>query len=188
MFASKIIAQKKPTSILDIGSFRIFIIGLLSFYKITTIDLRKRKSFLKNETIITRDAKNLLLPDNSFDIVVSLSCLPHLGLGRYGDKLDLDADKKVFKEIIRVLKPGGILIFSSYITKRSPFIAFNAHRTYNYQMFKALCNGLELREEKFYSFEKNSYCSLDQITDKRNCYDIYCGCWGKNTKLDPKQA
>jgi ubiquinone/menaquinone biosynthesis C-methylase UbiE len=92
-----------PSNILDIGSYRHFILGLLSHYEVTTLDIRERKSNLVNENIVTCDAKALLFADNSFDSVLSLEALPHFGLCRYGDEFDLDADIKAFNEMIRVL-------------------------------------------------------------------------------------
>ena len=114
------IYKSKPANILDIGSYRHFILGLLAHYNVTTVDIRCRKSILENETIVTCDAKALQSSDNYFDAVVSLECLPHLGLLRYGDDFDLDGDIKAFKEMIRVLKPGGLLIFSTAITGGEP--------------------------------------------------------------------
>ena len=95
-----------PSSILDIGSYRHFILGLLAHYNVTTLDIRERKSILDNEVIVTCDAKSLSFPNDFFDAVVSLEALPPFGLCRYGDDFDLDADIKAFNEMIRVLKPG----------------------------------------------------------------------------------
>ena len=73
-----------------------------------------------------RYVKKLDLPDRSFHLVLSLCTLEHLGLGRYGDTLDFEADDKAFREMMRVLKPGGHLIsrprspgLSGYRSKRA---------------------------------------------------------------------
>ena len=83
-FASALINKLRPEKILDIGSKRLWILGLLAHFEITTIDIRNRKKFTKNETVITCDAKNLRLLNESFDMVVSLCAIEHFGLGRYG--------------------------------------------------------------------------------------------------------
>src|SRR4030042_4212982 len=83
-FAAYHISRLNPQDILDIGSYRHFILGLLSHFKVATIDVRDRKPFSDNEVIVTCDATNLRLPADSFDVVMSLSTLEHLGLGRYG--------------------------------------------------------------------------------------------------------
>jgi ubiquinone/menaquinone biosynthesis C-methylase UbiE len=100
-------------------------------------------------------------------------------LGRYGDEVDPDADKKAFNEMKRVLKPHGILIFTTTITRAMPSIAFNAHRIYSHGMIKLLCDGLQPEEEKFYNRKIGGFCSYDQITALPREWDVYCGCWSK---------
>jgi len=178
-FAAYHISKFNPKNILDIGSYRHFIAGLLAHFQVTTVDVRSRRPISGNEHVITCDAKNLSLPDNSFDVVVSLLSLQHFGLGRYGDEFDLDADKKAFKEMIRVLKPGGRLIFSTIITRAQPSIAFNAHRIYSYEMIRRFCANLTCIEEKFYSHKIKDFCSLKEVTTEPKVWDVYCGCWEK---------
>jgi len=178
-FASFHIALARPRKILDIGSYRHFILGLLAHYEVTTLDVRPRKAAAKNEVLVTCDAKNLIFPDASFDLVLSLCALEHFGLGRYGDEFDMEADQKAFREMIRVLEPGGSLIFTTTITRAQPSIAFNAHRIYSHSMLKAFCGGLTCVEEKFYSHEKKGFCPLEEITDKPRGWDVYLGCWKK---------
>ena len=173
------INRLNPKNILDIGSYRHFILGLLAHFKVTTIDIRDRKTISNNEVVVTGDAKNLDLPDNSFDAVMSLCTLEHLGLGRYGDEFDVDADKKAFQEMIRVLKPGGHLIFTTTITRAQPCLAYNAHRIYSYEMLRAFCDNLICIEEKFYSHRIQGFCSWEEFTTEPNVWDVYCGCWQK---------
>jgi len=90
-FAARNLAKRHPINILDIGSYRHFVIGLASSYKVTTLDIRKRDSSLENETVLTSDAKQLDIPSDSFDAVVSLCALEHFGLGRYEDDKRLHA-------------------------------------------------------------------------------------------------
>jgi len=175
-FAAHHIHQMNPLNILDIGSYRHFILGLLSHYNVTTLDIRERRSNLGNENIVTCDAKALEFADNFFDSVVSLEALPHFGLCRYGDQFDLDADLKAFNEMIRVLKPGGYLIFSTAITRANPTIAFNARRNYSHAMIKEMCGRLECIEEKFINLRDRSFCLYDDITDDPNFLDYYIGC------------
>ena len=179
LFAADAIAYLNPVTILDIGSYRHFIMGLLAHYKVTTIDVRERSVDLKNETIITCDSKNIQLPNNSYDMILSICAIEHFGLGRYGDTFDLSADKMAIAEMKRVLKPGGHFVFTIPITKGQPFIAFNAHRVYSYDMIKAFCSDLELICHKFYSYDLNSFCTYNQITYKKNRFDIFCGCFRK---------
>lgn len=180
-FASYCLRKINPLNILDIGSDRYFILGLLAYYNLTTLDIRERKTMLDNENIVTGNAKLLQFADNSFDTVLSLEALPHFGLCRYGDEFDLDADIKAFNEMLRVLKPGGYLIFSVPITRAQPFIAFNARRNYNYAMVEECCRDMECIEEKFIDRHKMRYCLYEEITTYPDFFDYYVGCWKKRS-------
>ncbi len=178
-FAAYNISRVSPENILDVGSYRHFILGLLAHFKVTTIDIRDRKPISDNETIVTGDSKKLNLPDNKFDIVVSLCALEHFGLGRYGDEFDLFADQKAINELIRVLKPNGRLIFTTTITNAPPSLVFNAYRIYNHEMIKNFCADLICENEKFFSHSVGEFCSLEEVTTKPNVWDVYLGCWRK---------
>ena len=179
-FAAFHLSRLRPRKILDVGSYRHFILGLLAHSPVTTLDVRPRKPGVEKETILTGDAKHLALPDQSFDLVASLCALEHFGLGRYGDEFDLDADRKSFSEMIRVLRPGGHLVFTTTITRAAPSIAFNAHRIYDLRILREMCARLTCVEERFYSHEKKGFCALGEVTDKAGWWDVYCGCWEKH--------
>jgi SAM-dependent methyltransferase len=178
-FAALHLAKENPQTILDVGSYRHFILGLLAHYNVITVDVRNRARVSDNETVINCDAKSLSIPTNSCDAVVSLCAVEHFGLGRYGDEFDVDADIKAFSEMIRVLKPGGTLIFSTTITNAPPSIVFNAHRIYNHEMIRILCADLKHRESKFYSHSVGNCCATTDITITPGAWDIYLGCWSK---------
>jgi SAM-dependent methyltransferase len=187
-FAAFHIRQVNPKKILDLGSYRHFILGLLAHFPITTIDVRNRKPICQNETVITCDAKRLNLPNHSFDLVLSLCALEHFGLGRYGDEFDLSADQRAFGEMVRVLKPGGRLIFTTTVTRAQPSIAFNAHRVYSHEMLQSICAGLIRVEEKFYSHKLKGFCSPEEVTTDPKCWDVYLGCWEKRGKGEGRRV
>ncbi len=179
VFAAQHIAARRPTTILDVGSYRYFLLGLLSCARVTTLDVRERAPAFENEIVLTGDAKRLNLAADTFDAVVSLGSLEHFGLGRYGDAFDLDADLAAFQEMVRVLRPGGVLVFSTTITRADPQIVFNAHRIYSHAMIRSMCRGLELVEERFFSHRLGRFCALEHISKTPRVWDIYCGCWTK---------
>lgn len=180
-FAAYHLFNAKPINVLEVGAWRQFIIGMLSHYKVTTVDVRNRKSILKNETILTCDAKDLSIPNNSFDAVVCIGGFYCFGLGRYGDEFDLDSDIKIFNELVRVLRAGGILIFLSSITKGQPSIYFNRCKIFNYEMIQEFCDGLDCVEERYLSRRMGRFCSIDEIAIDPDCdsYDYYLGSWRK---------
>ena len=181
-FAAFHIGRENPGKILDVGSYRHFLLGLLAHFPVTTIDVRKRKPISPSETVITGDAKKLNWPNHSFDLVLSMCALEHFGLGRYGDEFDPGADQKAFAEMVRVLRPGGRLIFTTTITRAQPSIAFNAHRIYRHEMMQSFCAGLLCVEEKFYSHKLQDFCSPEEVTADPQGWDVYLGCWEKGGK------
>ncbi|OLE57514.1 MAG: hypothetical protein AUI36_14575 [Cyanobacteria bacterium 13_1_40CM_2_61_4] len=176
-FAAGHLATIRPDTVLDIGSYRLFVLGMLASYRVTTIDVRPRDPLSPRETVLTCDAKALDLPDESFDAVVSLCALEHFGLGRYGDAFDLHADSKAMREMRRVLKPGGYLILTTNITGARPAIVFNAHRVYSHGHLGELCEGLEPVEERVFNPRENRFVALDAMDTPPGDYDIYMGCW-----------
>ena len=52
-----------------------------------------------------------VFPAESFDGIVSLSAIEHIGLGHYGDPVDPDGDTKAMANVFRWLKPGGWVYF-----------------------------------------------------------------------------
>lgn len=178
-FAAGHLRAHRPGQILDIGSYRHFILGLLAHYEVTTVDVRSRQARLQSETVITCDAKSIALPDASVDAVVTLCAIEHFGLGRYGDSFDPRADTLSLREIIRVLRPGGMCIMTTTITRGKPAIAFNAHRIYTKEWIYSLTAGLTPVDERFYSHRYQRECAYDEVVDIPRLWDVYCGCFIK---------
>ncbi len=178
-FAAVHLKKRDPREILDVGSYRHFTLGLLAHFPVTSIDIRSRKALWLGERAINGDARHLQFPDHSFDAVLSLCALEHFGLGRYGDPFDSQGDRKAFAEMVRVLKPGGTLIFSTTLTRAQPSVAFNAHRIYNHELIRKFCTGLRCVEEKFYSHRLQDFCLEEKVTAEPEQWDVYCGCWQK---------
>lgn len=170
----------KPEKILDVGSYRGFLAGLMCHYDVTTIDIRRREPVCEHETVVTCDAKQLSLPDNSFDVVMSQLAIAHFGLCRYGDEFDIGADIKAVKEMIRCLKPGGLLIFATLITAAHPSIQFNDCRIYSKDMIDALCSGLDCVDAQYFSLKSWRYISPAELTTESSpAHDIALGAWRK---------
>jgi SAM-dependent methyltransferase len=184
-FATRHLIRLSPQKILDIGSYRLFLIGLLAFGKITTVDVRQRTPTLQNEILTICDAKKLSFPEHSFDVVISLSSIEHFGLGRYGDDIDPSADRKAIDEMIRVLKPNGRLIFSTTLTRGEPVIVYNAHRIYNHSIILEMVGNMECEYEEYYSTILNRSCNFEEITNAPLVWDVYLGCWIKRGLEEP---
>jgi SAM-dependent methyltransferase len=102
-------------SVLDIGSaFSLLPIQLATLgYQVTGLDIiDSGDTYHPNFVQIVSDLFDNKLPDNSFDAVVSISTIEHMGFGVFGDKIIPDADVRAFEIVHRLLKPGGIAIIT----------------------------------------------------------------------------
>ena len=68
--------------------------------------------------VSTQDMTKLTYPDNFFDIVVCTSVIEHTY-----NQCEWNGDKVSIKELARVLKPGGIMLLSTDMTKESKWIS-----------------------------------------------------------------
>ena len=122
------LAEAKPRQHVDIGS-SVLAIGVLSAH-VPTIFLDYRPLMVRQSglTCVAADISRLPFADQS---VSSLSCLhvvEHIGLGRYGDRLDADGARKAVTELQRVVDRGGHLYLTTPIGRER--VCFNAHRVF----------------------------------------------------------
>ena len=133
LLVASFIHDKNPIRHIDIGS-RVdgFVAHVAAFRKIEVLDIRPLNQ-IGHENIQFLQAD---LMDS--DLVVtkqtdSLSCLhaiEHFGLGRYGDQIDPLGYLKGFKNMLSMVKVGGIFYISFPIGKRNE-VHFNAHRFFH---------------------------------------------------------
>lgn len=129
-----LVAQKifhnNPVKHVDIGS-RIdgFVAHVASFRQIELLDIRRMESNIPNVRFTQLDLMDEdNVPENYCDSISSLHALEHFGLGRYGDKIDPNGHLKGFKNITKMLKPGGAFYFSVPLGPQR--VEFNAHRVF----------------------------------------------------------
>ena len=130
LLVASFIHEKNPIRHIDIGS-RVdgYVAHVAAFRKIEVLDIRPL-NHIGHENIQFLQAD---LMDS--DVVVteqtdSLSCLhaiEHFGLGRYGDQIDPLGYLRGFKNMLSMVKVGGIFYISFPISKRNE-VHFNAHR------------------------------------------------------------
>lgn len=143
-WAARIVAKNNPDLHVDIASTITFSSIISAFVPVDFYDYRPAELKLTGLQSKHGDLTKLNFESNS---VKSLSCMhtiEHVGLGRYGDPIDPDGDKKAAIELARVLAVGGTFIFVTPIGK--PKVAFNAHRIYSYQQVLELFPNLKLVE------------------------------------------
>lgn len=159
-WAAKHIFELKPIHHYDIGS-SAKTIGILSqFTPITMIDIRPIE--LKLPNLFFKQGSILELPfkDNSIETLSSLCVVEHIGLGRYGDPIDSFGSEKAIKELKRVLKVGGVILFSVPVDSENK-IYFNAHRAFTRDYILELFDGFEVLDEK-YHYGTKMYDTYDE--------------------------
>jgi SAM-dependent methyltransferase len=128
LICAKWIYDAKPMSHADIGS-RIdgFISSLLVFRSVDLIDIRKLKNSIPNLNYKFGDIQsgfpNL---EGKYDSVSSLHSIEHFGLGRYGDRFQVDGHEIGLRNISDLLKKEGSLYISFPIGNSK--IQFNSQR------------------------------------------------------------
>lgn len=136
------VLRRRPENHVDIGSTYQMSGYLSKITKTIFVDLRPIDTKLSNLKIKKGDILHLPFADNSLK---SLSCLhvaEHIGLGRYGDKIDPEGTKKACEELSRVVAFNGYLYFSLPVGKEK--ICFNAHRIHNPETILGYFKKLEL--------------------------------------------
>lgn len=121
-----------PIRHIDVGS-RIdgFSAHVASFRSLEIIDVRELGN-TGHENIRFRQMD--LMSDEGIapDLCDSLSCLhaiEHFGLGRYGDPINPNGHIIGFKNLVKMLKPGGTL-YISFPIGSADLVFYNAHRIF----------------------------------------------------------
>jgi hypothetical protein len=143
-WAARIVAQERPDEHIDISSTLHFCTIVSAIVPVRFYDYRPAPLKLSNLTSEAGDLTALPFADGS---VKSLSCMhviEHVGLGRYGDRIDPAGDIVAMRELARVLAPGGTLLFVVPVGK--PKIDFNRHRIYAYEQIIECFPTLKLKE------------------------------------------
>ena len=118
-WAARKIFELKPKHHVDVGS-SVKTMGILSqFVPITMVDIRPIQLKLKGLNFIKGSILNLPFKDRSLESISSLCVVEHIGLGRYGDDIDVYGSEKAIKELKRVVKEGGVIIFSVPVDKQN---------------------------------------------------------------------
>jgi hypothetical protein len=123
------LAEAKPQQHVDIGS-SVLMVGVISAHVPTIfVDYRPLVVQQSGLNCVAADIIRLPFVDQS---VSSLSCLhviEHVGLGRYGDRIDPEGARQAAEELQRVVGQDGTLYLSTPIGRER--VCFNAHRVFS---------------------------------------------------------
>ncbi|MBI4656796.1 MAG: class I SAM-dependent methyltransferase [Elusimicrobia bacterium] len=137
------------SQILDIGYAESTVsLELASMgYKVTGIDMRDFPMTHPNFSSVIGNICQMPFKDESFDLIISISTIEHIGISSYGMTAFPEGDAKAIKEILRCLKPNGLF----YLTV--PFGGTQTtawQRIYNSQSLNSLLRDFEILVSKYY--------------------------------------
>ena len=136
-WAMRVLMQIKPEQHIDIASSLRFVAILSAVIPVEHYDYRPPELMIENLRCGQVDLNRLPFGSGSVNSLSCMHTLEHIGLGRYGDPLDVDGDIKAAEELSRVLAPDGNLLIVVPVGRSR--IQFNAHRIYAYQIGRASC-------------------------------------------------
>jgi len=144
-WAARVIQKINPDCHVDISSTLQFCSMISAFLPVKFYDYRPANLSLSNLTSNHADLTELPFDDNSIQSLSCMHTIEHIGLGRYGDKIDPDGDLKAINELKRVLSNNGDLLFVVPIGTEAK-ILFNAQRIYSYEQISTYFSEFELVE------------------------------------------
>ncbi|BAZ86319.1 class I SAM-dependent methyltransferase [Dolichospermum compactum] len=129
--------DSKNIEILDVGAAESLLsYELASFdYSVTAIDIRPIALSHPNLKFVKSDICQPVFSSDSFDCVIALSTLEHIGLGWYGDEKGNSYDMEAVKQINLLLKPAGIFILTVPYGRKA---VTPVHRIYDQESLQKL--------------------------------------------------
>jgi SAM-dependent methyltransferase len=172
-WAARVVKKINPVKHVDIGSRLFFAVIASAFVPIDYYDYRPAELNLSNLKSGAADLLALPFPDQSIKSLSCMHTLEHVGLGRYGDKLDPLGDEKAMSELKRVLAPGGYLLV--VVPVGEPKIIFNGHRIYSFAQIRQSFSEYELKD---FSLVLDSGDFIENADPKTADAQKYgCGCF-----------
>ncbi len=143
-WAARVIASIRPAMHVDISSSLYFSAIVSAFCPVQLYDYRPPELTLSNLKTHSGNLSRLPFEDEAIDCISCMHVIEHIGLGRYGDPIDYDGDLRAIRELCRVVKPKGNLLFVVPVGK--PRVQFNAHRIYSFEQIMSQFTDFELKE------------------------------------------
>lgn len=173
-WAARKLAESKTVEHHDFGG-SLWFAGIVSaFVTLHYHDIRNPNIPFQDVKYAPANLTDLPFADNSLASMSCMHVIEHIGLGRYGDELDAQGDRKAAKELTRVLMPGGDLLIVAPLND-PPMLRFNADRLYSYEQVMELFPTLALAEFSLITNESEFIPRCSPEKTKGRHYS--CGCW-----------
>lgn len=174
-WAARVLATTKPSVHVDIGSYLYFASLVSAFVPLQFYDYRPARLDLPGLETHAADLLSLPFKDNSISSLSCMHVVEHVGLGRYGDRLDPDGDLKAIRELQRVLAPNGNLLFVVPVGK--PKVMFNAHRIYSYNQVMEQFRDFRLMEFALIHERGDEGLLTGTTSEMVDAENYGCGCF-----------
>jgi len=147
---------KPPARVLDLGSAEstnALEMASLGF-DVTGVDLRNLPLEHPSLRMVCADIARLPFGASSFDTVISLSTIEHVGLEWYGPAPEQSTDHRVIAEVCRVLRPGGRFLLTVPYGQAA---VTPVHRVYDAAALDALLAPMERVETAYGVRDENAW-------------------------------
>jgi spore maturation protein CgeB/glycosyltransferase involved in cell wall biosynthesis/SAM-dependent methyltransferase len=147
-WAARKIFELSPEKVVDVGSTALLVGIVAQLFPTISVDIRPLPVILPKLECMRGDILNLPFEDDSVELLSSMCVIEHVGLGRYSDALDTQGSFKALKEVARVIRPGGHILFSVPLSHTHQ-LSFNAHRIFTKSEILSLIPGFTIEDELF---------------------------------------
>ena len=137
------LAESRTARHVDVGSSIGMVAAISAFVPTIFVDYRPLKAKLRGMESVAGDSLALPFAEGSLSSVSCLHVIEHVGLGRYGDILDVTGSVRAVRELKRVLAPGGILYLSVPVGRERT--QFNAQRIFRPMTVVSMSEGLTVK-------------------------------------------
>jgi SAM-dependent methyltransferase len=140
-----------PAAVLDVGCVESTVALSLATlgYRTCALDLRPYPFAHPNLEVAVARLEDFEREPESFDAVLCISTLEHVGLGWYGEeRLAPEADRRAMERLRTLLVPGGLIVLTVPFGRAS---VDAVQRTYDDEGLSALLEGLEVIEREVVS-------------------------------------
>jgi len=159
----KILNLPKGSSIIILGCHGDLLSVMLPElgYKVTGLDVKHFSFNHSNFNFVKQDLRHIdSIPDVSFDAVVAISTIEHVGIY---DGDENEGDFKAVKEVYRILKKGGIFIITLPYAKNYKLVEMH-ERIYDFSRIRSLLKRFTVEDEVYYSFDGDMWIKTNPGT------------------------
>lgn len=135
-WAVRMVTGYAPARHVDISSSLNFCTTLSATVPTEFYDFRATLLQLDNLLCGQAELTKLAFGDAEIESLSCMHTIEHVGLGRYGDPIDVNGDMAAAAELSRVVRPGGHLLM--VVPVGHARIVFNSHRIYGHDQILAM--------------------------------------------------